>query len=461
MGMLQFYIYANIYILVLFVIYWFFMRRKNSHGINRLYIILGFLFTLSISIFQEKLSGWIIKDEIYFKNLENLNIIYLFAEHSNRFTPALSGKTFFNWNIIINTLIFLGFGVTMMHFIFQHLEIWKLIKKSEKAKVKNSKVVLTDEEITPFSYFRYIVIPNNLTKVERNLIIRHEVLHQKYLHHIDVFLLQILQAVFWLNPFFYFLKRQLILVHEFQVDRGVIQQGIDAIIYKLTLLKYSVGSQKFAVANGLINSQIKKRIIMLNNNSKIKGKWNFIYGIPILAVVFLMFSFSNIKQDTAVIKTIQESNFGFNVDSMEVELVYIKQDELNNEQFKNYFYVLMNVKSQLMVDGEFATLDNVARMVSHSFLSRLESVSANLNMSGSDYPKVNVVVQKDRGANSEDYEMMLERVSSAIFVVLDTYSEKMYGKSYGNLTGDEKVKLEKVIEQKIYIAEPKVINQRN
>lgn len=59
----------------------------------------------------------------------------------------------------------------------------------------------------------------------------------------------------WLNPAVWLLKRELRDIHEYQADKGVLNQGIDATKYQLLLVKKAVGSSLYTLANSFNHSK--------------------------------------------------------------------------------------------------------------------------------------------------------------------------------------------------------------
>ena len=54
------------------------------------------------------------------------------------------------------------------------------------------------------------------------------------------------------------IKKGITGIHEYQADKGVLSQGIDATKYQLLLVKKAVGSSLYTLANSFNHSKIKK-----------------------------------------------------------------------------------------------------------------------------------------------------------------------------------------------------------
>ena len=69
----------------------------------------------------------------------------------------------------------------------------------------------------------------------------------------------------WFNPLVWILRTELKMLHEYEADEAVINQGIDAKQYQLLLVKKAVGAQRFQLANGFNHAKLKNRITMMQS----------------------------------------------------------------------------------------------------------------------------------------------------------------------------------------------------
>jgi beta-lactamase regulating signal transducer with metallopeptidase domain len=53
-------------------------------------------------------------------------------------------------------------------------------------------------------------------------IFQHELVHVKEKHTLDKLFIQLLLVVFWCNPFFWLIRRELKLIHEFIADKKAV-----------------------------------------------------------------------------------------------------------------------------------------------------------------------------------------------------------------------------------------------
>ena len=96
------------------------------------------------------------------------------------------------------------------------------------------------------------------------------------------------------------LKHELSGVHEYQADEGVLDQGIDAKIYQLLLVRKAVGSRLYSMACGFTHSSLKKRISMMSK--KRNTKWvrlRVLLAVPLAAGVVYAFAKPEVKETSS------------------------------------------------------------------------------------------------------------------------------------------------------------------
>ena len=125
------------------------------------------------------------------------------------------------------------------------------------------KLIVTDENISPFSWMNHIVISRTDLEENGREILCHEMAHITNHHSIDLVLADICILLQWFNPASWLIKSELQNVHEFEADETVIRNGIDAKNYQLLLIKKAVGSRLYSIANSFNHSKLKKRITMM------------------------------------------------------------------------------------------------------------------------------------------------------------------------------------------------------
>ena len=122
-------------------------------------------------------------------------------------------------------------------------------------------------------------------KIEQELF-THELTHVTQKHTLDVLILELIQIVFWINPFFILLKKAVQLNHEFLADETVINQHKNTFQYQHLLLNKAAWKNEYYLASNLNYSLTKKRLKMMTKQSSQTKIW-----IKKLAVIPLLLAF--------------------------------------------------------------------------------------------------------------------------------------------------------------------------
>lgn len=151
-----------------------------------------------------------------------------------------------------------------------------------------------------FSFFRNIFWRNDILLEEKagKQILKHEITHIKQKHSWDKLFIQAILCVYWINPFFWWLKNELYLIHEFIADEKSVDNNNAAAFAKM-LLTTKYGKFNFLPAQPFFYSSIKRRLIMLTTSTK--SHLNYLRRImvlPLLAGVLCLFAF-NLKENNA------------------------------------------------------------------------------------------------------------------------------------------------------------------
>jgi TonB-dependent SusC/RagA subfamily outer membrane receptor len=110
----------------------------------------------------------------------------------------------------------------------------------------------------------------------------------------------------WFNPFFWLLKKELDMIHEFIADKKSVEHG-DAASLAQMLLTTAYPGQQFPLTNPFFFSPIKRRLKMLTNTKN--PTFNYLRRLivlPLLAVVVLLFAF-RAKENTSAVAPLSKT----------------------------------------------------------------------------------------------------------------------------------------------------------
>lgn len=144
------------------------------------------------------------------------------------------------------------------------LKLYKInfFKRSGCLEHKRGYVIITlknSEEA--FSFFKYIFLGDQIENTQRESILKHEKVHVKEKHTLDLLWFELLRIALWFNPLVYMYQKKITEVHEFIADKSASKYQEN---YYENLLAKTFNIAQFSVVNQFYSSSlIKKRIIML------------------------------------------------------------------------------------------------------------------------------------------------------------------------------------------------------
>ena len=174
----------------------------------------------------------------------------------------------------------------------------RLVRMGTQVPCEGYRLTLVDGNVPSFSWCRHIVMAR-ADYEKYPAILRHELQHIRHAHSLDVLLMTAVAAVHWFNPLVWIARAELALLHEYEADEGLIQEGIDATQYQLLLVRKAVGEQRFSMANGFNHAKLKQRIAMMHKkHSPSFIRYAYVGVLPFIALT--MFACNPSREKTVV-----------------------------------------------------------------------------------------------------------------------------------------------------------------
>jgi len=139
---------------------------------------------------------------------------------------------------------------------------------------------------------KYVIIPDRkLKKRELEIAVLHELMHHKHNDIIITYLLCVLTAIYWFNPFVYMIIKDIKLGMEIYCDYSVIQQTKNNIEYGNIILDFAADSNKYRIANCIMGNskQLKHRINkIIEYNTKYSKAVSTAVVTLFICIIFLL-----------------------------------------------------------------------------------------------------------------------------------------------------------------------------
>ncbi len=267
-------------LLVFYIIYRIFLQKESFFILNRIYLIGSIIFSALIPLVSINLPTS--SNTVPYIILNAINIGELGIENAIR--SQLSG-----WEIML-IIYFAAVGILLIRFFIQIAYFFITLKRYSINRQFNSRIIPTENNSSPFSFFGFIFINKDLfnpSDVEK--IISHEKVHVKQLHSIDLILIEFTCILQWFNPVVWFYKRSIKEIHEYLADEGVLDQGYERSAYQKLILDQVSSISSMELANNFSYSLIKRRFQMMKKiKSRKRSFFKFLLALP--AIGFGMLS---------------------------------------------------------------------------------------------------------------------------------------------------------------------------
>lgn len=177
----------------------------------------------------------------------------------------------------------------------------RIIKKGRYADRNDGCDVIESNQIPqPVNWMRFIVMPKEWLEHQNQSVWEHENLHARRWHSLDLLMADVISALQWFNPFVAVFRKELELVHEYEADKAVLDSGASARDYKIMLISAVASSRGFVMTNWLKQSNLKKRIDMMDKKQSRGINRLKVLFIPAIACLFL---FATANEATAIDST--------------------------------------------------------------------------------------------------------------------------------------------------------------
>src|SRR5690606_14901210 len=204
-----------------YLFYQLFLRRLTFYNWNRWYLLGYTVFSFFIPLidFMPSLE----------KNALQENAVVQWIPAISFTRPQQAGffETLTYWDWITGVLL-LGSVALLTRFLLRFYSFKIMKAKAQLISGQGTPIYQLDEPVTPFSFGNAIFINTELHSGEDlEEIIRHEFVHVKQKHTIDIMWCELVCMINWFSPFAWILKHNVKQNLEFIADNQVLQGGLD------------------------------------------------------------------------------------------------------------------------------------------------------------------------------------------------------------------------------------------
>ena len=266
--------------------YWIALRNKQFHQYNRFYLLFAVVLSITLPLLQLE---WFTVESENAAAVKLMEVIYLSGDET--YAPVVERSI--SWQQVVGGLFLLSFLLLLSRLLSRVIMIYRLKKRYPCTSLDTSiQLVETDLPDAPFSFLSNLFWRTDIDLNEAigQQILQHEITHIREKHTWDKLFLQSVLCLFWMNPFFWLLQRELYLIHEFIADKKAVRDN-DTSAFAAMLLHAQFGPFRFSPAQPFFYSPIKRRLLMLTTSNDARYSYTRrVMVLPLLAVTCTLFA---------------------------------------------------------------------------------------------------------------------------------------------------------------------------
>ncbi|GAB3935513.1 M56 family metallopeptidase [Mucilaginibacter myungsuensis] len=278
---------------LLLAVYKLFLQNERMYRFNRFYLLFSLVFSAMVPfvvITTETESIPVVYQEAM---RETLTPVFTAIPQTVIATQTAQVDTINYGPMLIIGAYLLIAVVLILRFAINLYKIGRQVIDNENVNHQQSQVVLTDAEVTPHSFLKYIFInriDHETGSVEPEVIC-HEQAHVRQWHSLDVLLVEVFQALCWFNPFIPLYRKAIQLNHEFLADEAVTNVYDDTPAYQYLLLVRASQPGSLQLSSQFNYQTTKKRLMMMTKTTSAKMAWGKkLMLLPVAALAVILFS---------------------------------------------------------------------------------------------------------------------------------------------------------------------------
>lgn len=276
--------------------YWLFLRNKLFHRYNRFYLLLAMGLSMLLPLI--KINFW----QQDLQTNSAIRVLQAVSDGDAYMNTVVLSSHKNNWDFetlypILYWLVSLVFVLALLRTLYI---IRNLLKQYPAKKIEEINFINTDDDSTPFSFFRFIFWNNSIDidSTTGRQIFKHEVAHIQEKHTYDKLFVNTTLIFFWCNPFFWLYRKELNMIHEFIADKKAVEDN-DTAAFAAMILQSAYPRHRFELTNNFFYSPIKRRLRMLTkiDNPRI-SYFARLMVLPLAIIVFAAFTFKAKTKDS-------------------------------------------------------------------------------------------------------------------------------------------------------------------
>ncbi|HLO81853.1 MAG TPA: N-acetylmuramoyl-L-alanine amidase [Chitinophagaceae bacterium] len=281
---------------ILYGYYHFALRNRVFHEWNRFYLLTAVPFSILLPILDINIMAPADSDS---KIITALQIV----AGADEYILAANNSSAINWSTeLITMLAYMSISLVFAGiFTAAIFRIMKMVRRYKPVLLENFFFINTTEPGTPFSFFKYLFWNEEISLEGENgkRILEHELVHIREKHSWDKIFIHIILVFFWINPFFWLIRQEMTMIHEFIADRRSVGRG-DVNAFAKLILEASFPSHAGILTSSFFQSSIKRRLAMITKTTN--PRLMYLSRLMMIPLLFLLVFTFAVKAKTLITK---------------------------------------------------------------------------------------------------------------------------------------------------------------
>ena len=277
---------ANVALLLFATVYYGLLRRLTFFGLNRAYLLFALVFALvgpalpALGLLERSAALPVVLTTLATPP----------GPDAAATEPPAAVAT--DWPRVLLLAYAAGTALLLIRLLLQLLAMWRLHQTSRPAYLQGQPFRQLTNEAGPFSFWRTVYLnPARHPTAELATVLRHEQVHVRQWHTLDVLLAQLLLAAAWCNPAAWLLRQALLDNLEYLADHAALQTGLDRQAYQYSLLRLSHGTAGPSLVSHFTFSTLKNRVVMMNTPTSSRSQLlRYLAASPLVLALGLGFA---------------------------------------------------------------------------------------------------------------------------------------------------------------------------
>lgn len=274
---------ANLYLTVFYLAYRLLLAKETYNQLNRIYLLFSCVAAFALPVLQMGVLKPV--ETATIAPSYSTELVYPMettTTHVINASPTIV-EHHLTWHDYLIYIYAAGCTLLLLALLVKLFVLARMIRDAKREQQDKYKLIYLPQSDVAFSFFNYLFIGTDAMGAKT--IIRHELVHIRQRHSLDILFVELLKIINWFNPFIYLLQNSLKTIHEYIADEQTAAHESDTVAYATFLVNNAYGAGGSSITHSFFNyNLLKKRIIMLNQKrSGSSARLKYLITAPICA----------------------------------------------------------------------------------------------------------------------------------------------------------------------------------